>query len=136
MKRLDDRERDVILRHLEDNKFQFAIPIAPVNFFWAKLKMGCLGSFYRPDIIKLPLWYYKTSMSLRGVKFVSDMIDLLPTIGHELIHMKQFIDNPIGYMFKKNRLIARWTIEPEAKAEEERIRAILGNEEHNQENYG
>ena len=136
MKKLMRQERSAIYKHLDDFKFEFVLPLASINFYWAELPEGCMGSFYRPDIIKLPRWYYDTAMSPRNTLYVKDMVDLLPTIGHEIIHMRQFIDNPTSYMFLKNRLVAKWTIEPEAIAEGDRIRLIIGRTEHNQKNNG
>jgi len=133
MHRIFKQERDAIYKHLDDFDFEFVVPLAVVEFYWDDLSEGCMGSFYRPNIVKLPMWYHVTATSPKGVEFATDMVDLLPTIGHEVFHMKQFIDNPALYMFAKNRLVARWTIEKRAVAEGKRIRKIIGREEHNQE---
>jgi len=50
---------------------------------------------------------------------------LVPYIGHEVRHREQYLRGKASYLIMANPLWRRWTIEPEAYAEEERINMEL-----------
>ena len=136
MEPLTKQEEKNLFADVRKYNVDFVVSIGVAKMFWDELPEGCLGVFYEPDKIVLPRWFKVIGTIRPGVDHVEDFQDLLPTIGHELVHFKQYTENPVGYKFRKNRLIARWTIEPPAFEEEKRIRELIGRKEHNQENYG
>jgi len=50
-----------------------------------------------------------------------NLISLIPFIGHEVKHRDQYLRNRAVYLIRANPLWRKWTIEPEAYKEEERI---------------
>jgi len=121
---------------IAQNDLHFALPWQSASYQWADLDEECLGRFWEPDRIDLPNWYRDQCLIVKNDLKIDDFDMLLPTIGHELVHLKQFSERPSWYLFAKCRLWARWTIEPPAFAEEKRIRIAMDNAGQNQENYG
>jgi len=88
-----------------------------VTFRWLQANDSILGAFYwqKPDTIYIK--DIKTS-SLDPQTYIEM---LMPTVAHELTHRKQYLENPCKYIILSCRWIAKYTIEPEAEAQELKI---------------
>ena len=104
-------DESILYNLIEKYGLDYDIEIMKSSWLSWKKRVACF-SVLHPDIV----YVCGDQPNLRR---------LIPHIGHELKHREQFYRNRLIYIILAIPFIRRWTIEPEAYAEEDRIRLYM-----------